>query len=107
MLPKKIRRAQASHVFFRAVDDKAVPIVLHEQEAAIGLGKILHAEFDKGAMGDVQMIDEELDDPVLAPLRKHLELVLPERPGGIGPLHLGQHPALINLDLVDTAVQLQ
>ena len=53
---------------------EAAPVVLHQQEATVGLGEILDAKFDEGAVRDREIGDQELDDAVLAPLREHLEL---------------------------------
>ena len=107
VLPKKIRSTQASDVFLGAVDHKTAPIVFHEQEAAIRLSEIFNTELDESAVGNFQVIDQELNDAILAPLRKHLELMLPKRPSRVGPLHLSQYATLINFDSINMAVQLQ
>ena len=81
-----------------------MPMVLNHKKTAVRLGEILHAKFDEGAIRDGKVIDKELDNAVLTPLRENLELVLPQRPRWRSALHHGEDATLIHLDFVNIAI---
>ena len=46
--PIEIGALEALDFFRRTIEDEAAPIVFHEQEAAVGLGKVFDSKFDEG-----------------------------------------------------------
>ena len=58
------------------VHDQTLPVIVHEQEARVGLAVVLDPEFDERAVGDRHVVQQVLEDAILAPLGEHRELAL-------------------------------
>src|SRR6187455_1353583 len=60
---------------FVTVDDHSTPVVVQQQVAGIGLTIILYAEFDE-CLRHIQVVNEVLNDAIVAELGKNLKLNL-------------------------------
>jgi hypothetical protein len=74
--PVQVGGAHLVHVRAAPVEDETAPVVVHQEEAGIGLQVVLHAELDERLLvpPDPGLPHEVLEDPVFAELGEDLEL---------------------------------